>query len=196
MVKISKFFSKNQDSNSGFSLIEMIVAVAVFSIAISIPTGLFVSVIRSQEESLAEQETIDAVSYTIEYMSRSLRMAKKDLTGSCITQDANYENPDFTTSSIRFLNYAGACQEFALSDSRIVERKSPDEDKDNLPTTGFYLTSSGLKINPLVFRLLGEVQTDDFQPRVTIMMGIEGEETSFRNRVQTTVSQRNLDFMQ
>ncbi len=76
---------------NGYTLIELLVALAVFTVVIAAPTGFFVSALKGQQKALASQELYDNVSYTLEYISRALRMAKKDLTGSCITANMNYE---------------------------------------------------------------------------------------------------------
>ena len=96
--------------NRGYTLIEVLVSVAIFSIIIAGPTGLFVLSLRNQNMSLALGETIDNTSHAVEYISRALRMARKDRAGECITLNYNYENPSADTSKIRFLYYQGYCQ--------------------------------------------------------------------------------------
>jgi prepilin-type N-terminal cleavage/methylation domain-containing protein len=68
----------------GFTLIEMLVSIAILTLIIGSATGLLISAIRSQVKILTTQKLLDETSYTVEYMSRYLRMAKKDTTGDCI----------------------------------------------------------------------------------------------------------------
>ena len=63
--------------NKGFTLIEMVVAVAIFTLLVGTTSSIFLSSIKTQKQGLATQENIDQASYLMEYMSRSLRMAKK-----------------------------------------------------------------------------------------------------------------------
>lgn len=175
--------------NKGFTLIEMIAAVGIFAITVGTISGLFVSAVRAQRKSLATQELLDRTSYVIENMGRTIRMAQKDIDGTCIIAKTNYENPGNEISKIRFINYEGICQDFLLEDNQIKEYK-----------TGYAqslsLTPTDLKINSLKFNLSGQGQNDDLQPRVTIFLEIESKritQSPPKIQVQTSISQRALD---
>lgn len=181
--------------NKGFTLIEILVSVAIFGIIVAGPTGLFVLSLRNQNMSLALGETIDNTSHVVEYMSRALRMARKDKAGACITQNYNYENPGSNTSKIRFLNYRGYCQEFSLVGSQIIQKESTDGTYGNLGS-GLPMTSNDLNIDRFQFLIVGGSQDDNLQPRVTIVFRVK--KNSLGNglpeiNVETTISQRNLD---
>jgi prepilin-type N-terminal cleavage/methylation domain-containing protein len=185
-------------SSAGFTLPELLTGVTLFSLIIGITSGLFISAIRAQRKSLAYQELLDQTSYLQERMSRALRMAKKDLSGDCITQGKNYENPGGDNSKIRFLDYEIRCHEFFQDGDVLKERKSSDESAAGL---GFAtpLTGSNLKIITAKFHLTGESQTDNLQPRVTILLKVKGvgekPEEQPEIIIQTGVSQRNLDVV-
>ena len=68
----------------GYTLIEILVAVSIFTVIISIPTGFLVGSLRAQLKILASQKLLDQTSYLMEYMSRAIRMAQKDTNESCI----------------------------------------------------------------------------------------------------------------
>ena len=168
-------------NNKGFTLIEMIVAVAVFSLVIGASTGLFISSLRAQRQNLATREVLDQTSYIMEYMSRALRMAKKDITGTCTgTAKSNYQ---FESQCIKFINYKDECQHFCLVGSRLKNKE------------GNYLTSANLNIKSFNVNLVGQGQIDTLQPKITIFLDIEGKEQS-NIKIQTTISQRNLDVRQ
>lgn len=180
----------------GFTLMELLVAVAVFSLGIGAAIGLYVSGLRVQRRALAIREISDQTSYIMEYMSKSLRMAKKDLDGVCISSKFNYENPDGDFSKIKFIKYdhdvdKDVCHEFFLQrvEARLYEYKKvlPAGTESTFP-----LTSEKLVIDSLTFELEGETQQDKLQPRVTISLHIKGKEQS-EIKIQTTISQRNLD---
>lgn len=195
MFLFTKMFKRlKEDQEKGYTLIEVLVAATLFFMVIAGPTGLFISSMRNQARVLALRETVDNTSHVMEHISRSLRMARKDIDGTCITSGKNYENPGSDLSKVRFLNYDGLCQEFSLINDRLEEKKSVDGSNENLGA-GNYLTSDDLIINFLNFKLSGESQEDDLQPRLTIVFEInkKGQPESTRTRIQTTVSQRNLD---
>jgi prepilin-type N-terminal cleavage/methylation domain-containing protein len=175
----------------GFTLMELLVVIAIFSIAIGAISGIFVSGLSSQRRVLAEQEILNQISYAIEYMGRAIRMAKKDdisFSGqikNCLSGDKiNYETP--TESELRFRNYQNQCQRFFLSGNQIYEQKDYDIGAPQFP-----LTSPALKVNSLKFRISGQNQTDNLQPRVTIFIEVERRGRKFQ--LQTTISQRDLD---
>jgi len=171
----------------GFTLIELIVSMAIFLIVMVTIIELFAAGIKAQKKSLALQTLSDSASYAIEYMSRTIRMAKKDLTGTYISSGCNFENPSYPDlSRIRFLNYERDDQWFILDNGQIKEKKNDAEFTA--------LTSDNFQVSKLSFKLSGECQADDFQPRVTIIMEIKTREIEPQTlNIQTTISQRDLD---
>lgn len=176
-------------SHKGFTLVELLVGVVVFSLIGAIASGVLVSGLRAQRKSLAYQELLDQTSFAMEYMSRSLRMARKELSApACLSENGlNYEKTR-GGKGLKFINYQGNCQEF-FWDSNDDQFK---EDK-----TGYVeplpLTSSNLQITSFNIKLKGESQDDEDQPRATFFLEIEGKEES-KISIQTTVSQRNPDI--
>jgi len=179
----------NNRIKNGYTLVEILVGIAIFALLVAGPTGLFISSLRSQNRILGLREVVDSSSYLLEYMSRTLRMAQKDKTGVCISAGANYEYPVGHNRQIRFLNYKGNCHEFSVTGGGKLREKSP------IGAFPVDLTSSDLKITDLQFEISGGDQNDDLQPRVTILLEItKAAIPGFPEvKVQTTISQRNLD---
>jgi len=176
---------------NSYTLIEILVAVTIFSLAISSLTGFFLTATKSQQKSLASQELINNVSYNLEYISRAIRMAKKDdkngvdcLSGSLV----NYEiNP--STQGIKFRNYQDECQEFFLEGNKLKESKNGvinNLTPDNLEVISFQVGPSD-----------SWDQNDDEQAKVTFFLEVKGvaerSELEPSIKIQTTISQRNLD---
>ncbi|OGZ18128.1 MAG: hypothetical protein A2Z78_01370 [Candidatus Nealsonbacteria bacterium RBG_13_36_15] len=179
---------------NGYTLIEVLVALTIFTVVIAAPTGFFVSALKGQQKVLASQEVYDNISYTLEYISRALRMARKDLTGSCITENMNY----VTTADgngIKFKNYDGDCQEFYLDieDNRLKETS-------DAKGVGIPLTARNIEV--VSFTIEGEgtwSQDDGFQPKITLLLEIKGKRGALPElqpimKIQTSVSQRQLDI--
>lgn len=166
--------------NKGFTLIEMVVSVAIFTLLVGVTSSVFLSSIKNQKQSLAGQEILDQASYLMEYMSRSLRMAQKDMIGDCTgTAKLNYV---FEGQCLKFLNYNKECQQFCLDGTRLKDEN------------GSFLTSANLQVSNFGVLLSGATQPpiDYLQPRVTISLNIAGQE-QMSLKIQTTISQRNLD---
>jgi prepilin-type N-terminal cleavage/methylation domain-containing protein len=189
----------NNKSIKGFTLIEIVVSVAIFSILAVIFSNFLFGSIRSQQKALASQELIDNVSYNLEYISRAIRMAKKDHDGSCLTTVGakyNYET-NANSDRIRFLNYQDKCQEFYLDNGEIKERKSSDNSAVNF-ASAVSLTPSNFTVTS--FKLGPDdswSQSQKTQPRITLSLQIEKTESSGNVLssidIQTTISQRNLN---
>jgi prepilin-type N-terminal cleavage/methylation domain-containing protein len=198
---------------NGYSLIEILVAVAIFTIVIAAPTGFFTLSLKAQLKSLASQKLLDNTSYTLEYISRSLRMAKKDTIGNCVSplDSTNYRNYEKTASrtlagieylgpGIKFLNYKTPpeCQEFFLDETEEHETKGQLMESKN-GAAPVVLTSKDLEI--ISFKIGPDDswdQDDTDQPRVTLFLDIKGGKGQMAEirpeiKIQTTISQRNLD---
>lgn len=170
-----------KNNKKAFTLVELLVAVAIFSIIGGIASGIFVSALRAQKKSLVYQELLSQTSYLMEYMSRALRMARKDIDGVCIDAKLNYKIVD---SGIKFMNYKGGCQKFYLSGNQLKEEKGAVISD---------LTSAGLSVSNFNINLFGQTQDDNLQPRLSFFLTIEEKEES-KIKIQTTVSQRSLDI--
>jgi prepilin-type N-terminal cleavage/methylation domain-containing protein len=164
--------------NKGFTLIELMVAMSVFVLIIASSSGLFVSGLKIQRGSIAYQQLLDQMSYFTEYMSRAVRMAKKDISGDCT--GAVKLNYSFADQCLNFRNYKDQCQQFCLEGERLKDEN------------GNYLTSDDLRILSFSVVLLGQTQDDNQQPKAVIIIEARGKEDS-KITIQTTISQRNLD---
>lgn len=186
----SKYFSKFFVSKKGLSLIEVLTSVTIFSIVVLTVTGIFISVLRIQRKVLATQEILDQTSYALEYMSRALRMAKKDISGTCFGAGDNYKLFTTATSTgIKFIDSNNNCTEYYLENNML---------KKAIGSSLSDLTSAKLKVNYFKIVLDGESQNDNNQPRLTLSFEVESQRLSVNQRqklrFQTTISQRNLDI--
>ncbi|MCX6789454.1 MAG: prepilin-type N-terminal cleavage/methylation domain-containing protein [Candidatus Gribaldobacteria bacterium] len=184
----------------GVTLIELLVSISVFSIFITVDSQLLASALQYHQQALEKVELLSQISYGLDFMDRSLRMAQKDYNGRCITQNFNYENYN-GSSTVRFIDYQGKCCEFSSQDVSqdgktfkvLMVRKSSTDAATQL---GDYLalTPIGLSVNSLVFSLNGQGQLDDLQPSVSIALKIRGRLTPpLETKIQTTISKRELD---
>lgn len=171
----------------GFTIPELLVAIAMFSLIVGAATNLLVSSIGAQRRSLIGQDMTSQSSFVMEYMTRALRQAQKELfPPACLgNRGDNYE---LTETGIRFINAQGLCQEFYLEEGRIKEVLD-HEDPQNLSSDDFI-------VSQLSFQISGESQEDALQPRVTLVLAVEHDSApQFGLQLQTTISQRNIDIL-
>ncbi len=205
------------NKNGGFTIIEMVVVMAVFLFIIGAAMGVFISIVQGQRRVFAEQQFLNQISYIEEYMSKALRMAKADPDGSCLVESGliyklTRQNTGLGTfNGIKFINQSDGdvCQEFFLDNSTNPENPVLKELKNsNKDSDAVALTSSNLKINFIKFvidRLEENTSVAQCtkgnqcaQPRITILlkatipMGVD----EIDRTIQTTVSRRNLNVLQ
>jgi len=196
----------------GITLIEILMASFVFSLIIMIVSGIFITNYGIQRKTYAVQTVLAESSYSIEYMSRLLRMARKDIKGICsngVFKNHTYIHYiDGSNRGITFLDYKGNCVSFYYDS---VE-KSIKVDKRNVNVNEIFInhariTSDLVSISNFKIYLRVEPVTgtpgpnDDLfmkQPSVTISFNIKdeiqkGEENPFNMSIQTTVTRRGLD---
>lgn len=173
--------------NKAFTLVEILVSVSIFSIAITIVTQTFVYAVRLQKQFLATTESINEISYLMEYMTRSIRMAKKDITGSCLSvAKLNYEITR-SGSGIKFKASNDVCREFYLENQTLNEIRNVDPPLN--------LTSPKIKVLSFNIGPSDSWDQDDYeQPKVTIYIELKSITDNSKIRIQTTVSQRNPDI--
>ncbi len=181
-----------KNKKNGFTLTEMIVGMAVFSLILVAVSGIFVSAVKIQRRALVAEEISRETSYLLEYISRALRMAKKDDIGGidCLAGNkTNYEIINTAASTgIRFRNYKDQCQEFYLD-------KATYQLMEKIGSATSTLTSPNLRVNYFNIKIFGADQGDGRQPQVTITMEITKPGASQpKIKVQTSVSQRQLDW--
>jgi prepilin-type N-terminal cleavage/methylation domain-containing protein len=191
--------NKNQKTK-GFTLVETLVSLLIFGFISIILVNVFVSVLNSQKRILQNQELMNSSSYVLDYMAKLVRMANSDETGNCTGTVGKSYILTAAVDSITFLAYdtkssSYKCTQFLLNGTTIEERKSTNDDIDNLGTAQT-ITSSSVQVTGLTFGLTGD-GADTLQPKVTIMIKMKSTSLSANAPsliVQTSVSQRKLDI--
>ena len=176
-----------KNHKKGFTIIELLVTSVVFSIVFGSAIGIFVQAIRLQKYNLSHQQLLSQTSYSVEYISRALRMVQRDDDGDCIASGTGYEIID--GSKIEFKNYKDECQYFYWnkSDNRLYV--GGGSFSSDLP-----LTSDDYEITYLRFYKQGD--SVGSQPRATFFIRIQDKYLPDKPEViiQTTVSLRNLNI--
>jgi prepilin-type N-terminal cleavage/methylation domain-containing protein len=202
-----------QKTDKGFTLVEVLVSITLFLLAMTVVTQLFVFASRAQRKILARSQMIGEISYNLEHISRGLRMAKKSEDSSCLSapnvnfeknsQKINGKNPIGNALIFQNRNAAGGfdCVKLYLfhPDDYPAGKTALMEYRDNGKKYALPLTSPD--INVLAFSVAQDTasggwgQNDDLQPRVTIYIKAQDKEGGIFE-TQTTISQRDLDVVE
>jgi prepilin-type N-terminal cleavage/methylation domain-containing protein len=165
------------NKSKGFTLIELIVVMAIFLFIIGAAISIFISMVQQQKKVLAEQQLLSQISYVEEYMSKAFRVAKTETTEGCLldTHGANTNYPGYIYlltrydstmgqfRGIKFINQDnGYCQEFFLSGSGtsadpyiLKELKGANGVSDNNDNDAVALTATNLQISSVKFSING-----------------------------------------
>ena len=168
----------------GFTLIEMIVAVSLFTVVVFVSVGALLAVADANRKANALRTVMDNLSFSLESMNRSIRTGTDyecDGSSNCAAGGNTLTVIDPNGSEITYM--------FSESNGKgtIVRTKNGGD--------AINVTTPEIDINDLTFYVRG-VGSDSRQPYVVVFISgtaeiIEKLITEFS--VQTTVTQRRLE---
>lgn len=166
----------------GFTIMEMIIALGVFSISMMLTLGIYTNMIDMQNKSFNFRAVNNSLNFTMEKMSREIR------TGFSYCGIALL----YPCSSSQFSFKAG------ISGNPEITYRLNNNVIEMAVNGGSFspLTSSGVVVTNLEFLVDGQNVGDGKQPVVTIIMKAESgasEKTKAYLNLQTTIIQRKLD---
>ena len=171
-------------SAAGFTLLESMVAVAIFALLIVSATDVFMSIIRSQRNTLSSKNAQESVSYALEVMAKELRMAKID-DGTCGAAQQIYA-VDESGERVRFRNYQDVCVTYELDETTGRLKIWRGENH------WAYMTPANINISQLNF-FASHLDVANEQPLITIRFDLSylNSETGQQSlQIQTSVSSR------
>ncbi|MCA9352051.1 prepilin-type N-terminal cleavage/methylation domain-containing protein [Patescibacteria group bacterium] len=183
-------------TTKGFTLVEIMVSIAIFTIIITVGIGALLSVITSYRASEKEKEVHDSLNYVLESMTREIRLGKdyyasadSDGTDEGSISDGIGDSLGFNASDNR--GYVV----YYIDDGVLMVRRSGATNAQNGVQA---LSDDGqIIIEGIRFTVIGTdpLSTPNYnQPLVWIQLQATaiGEDTR-ETTVQTLVSQRTLD---
>jgi prepilin-type N-terminal cleavage/methylation domain-containing protein len=187
---------QNKKNNKGFTLIEMMVAIAVFSIVMVMAMGALLNVIDSNNKARSIKTAINNISFALEGISKKMRMGTDY---ACGTNGINTIEQDCTDGLADIIS-------FKVKDGEYIFYKFEEQIKSCISTIqgscdGTYslLTSSELTLDSVKFYVLGVTNSKVVagirtQPRVIIVIkGSAGNKNKVKTQttfdLQTGISQ-------
>lgn len=144
-------FEKNQNEK-GVTLVELLIAVTVLSIAMAIASSMFANSMKEQQKIIAKQNVTDNSRYITEFMIKEIRMAK--------AIDPASKNGIFST--ITFTNSSGSAVTYSLSGNTILRNGGSGDQP---------ISSNEISVSALTFSVNN--WGSSVAPRVTIFIKTE-----------------------
>ena len=132
------------NSIRGFTLIELVVAIGIFTTAVTLASGVFGHFVGTQRRDIAEQKLLEDVRFAMEIMERELR------TGYGDTYAINASG-----SSLEFRNQERDCVRFELDDGAITRAQGSGGACNFTASSGERITSKDVVIDDLRFDPIG-----------------------------------------
>ncbi len=188
----------------GFTIIEMLVSMALFTSIMTISVASLLVVIDANGKAQSQQVVANNVAFAIDLMSRELRMGERY---HCSSFSSITTGPAPGSLQDDPQNCTNGNTAIAFTDVRTGERKAFSINNNvimqKVGDTGEWqpLTGSEMTVTDLAFTVTGASASDNVQPSVTIfiaadsMTGAGNLDTDLQTtmQLQTTVVQRKLD---
>ena len=175
-MKIFNFQFLIFKQRQGFTVVELIVAMSVFLILMTVATGSFVSAIRSQRAATAFMGVNNNASLVLEEIAREIR------TGHSFVLAGDEGCGNGGQTGITFTDFSSSTVLYTVKDGVILKQKA---EEDLIP-----VTASTVNVERLCFM---RVDVDPWRVTVLLTAGLvhstyEGQKVN----IQTTISSRIL----
>ncbi|MBX4206422.1 type II secretion system GspH family protein [Candidatus Parcubacteria bacterium] len=173
-------------SQKGFTLIELMTALSIFAVVVTISLGSILNVFDANRKSRALKSVMTNLNLAMEEMSKEMRYGKNYHCGSSGTQSAPQNCPSGDTQ-VSFLSSDNVQITYRLTGTSLQKQSG------NGSFTA--VTAPEVLIDSLTYYTLGALTGDGLQPKTLIKL--KGHAGSGRGRtdftIQTLVSERALD---
>lgn len=189
---------------AGFTLVEMIVSIALFSVVMLVAVGALLSLTAANKKAQALQSVMNNLNISLDSMVRNVRMgigyrcavgdfSKDDIRdcttgGSVVTFTCNDETPACAKSTSKRWGYTLGCGTTANAICKSVNA-------GGTPTWA-PITAPEVTIQNMTFYVVGTSRSDSIEPKVIMVVkgqaGAGKSQTTFH--IQATAVQRELDL--
>ncbi|MBI2047818.1 MAG: type II secretion system protein [Parcubacteria group bacterium] len=177
-------------AHRGFTLIEMIVAVSVFTVVMVSSIGALLSIIDANRKAQSLRIVMDNLNFALENITRNMRVGVDYHCGAVGDLNTTRDCPIDGDTLIAFTDSSGDRVIFRLNNGRI-------EKSEDLGISFLGITSPEIVIEDLRFFVQGSEEGDGLQPKVLVIVkGTAGttQKSSTTFSLQTLASQRLRDF--
>lgn len=199
--------SRTHDKQAGFSLIELLVSLMLFTVVVVIAVGSLLMLIDANAKAQNMQEVMTNLSFALDSMTREIRTGYGYFCAGTPWMETNTpsvtQTRDCTQQTALSILEGGSSLTAGEANPRVSYRLANGriERRIGTGTDWFPLTSEDVIIDQMFFTVKNSATystaTNRLQPTVSIYIGgragvIEGVDTRFN--MQTTVTRRLIDI--
>lgn len=181
--------------SGGFTLVEMLIAVSLFIIVVTISMGALLSIFDAHKKTQATKTVVDNLNLSLENMVRTVRFGSNYYCGV-----SNDTIPPIDTNDCP--SSGGTALSVTFDDKRMIYSwgggvNDPIRKSENGGVTYTDITAPEVKIQDLKFYVRGSSSMDAQQPQVLVVIrGYVGNKPSITSNfsIQTLMSQKDLDI--
>lgn len=178
---------RNTEHKQGFTLIEIIVSVALFTVVMTVALGALFMVISANKQAKGIKLVVNNVNLAMESMTRDLRVGFQYCDSQSQSETGSCDSVTGTTQIWFTTDQGDQFSSYRLFDGSIQRR---------IGTSGtfFDVTGEDVVIDDMQFYIQGTLAGDTVQPFVTIVVDgtIRVAEVTDDFHLQSTISQRKL----
>jgi len=184
----------NLSHRKGFTLLEVIVAVGVFSVVLVIAGGALLGVISANRKARDLQTIMNGLSFVVDGMVRQIRTGTDYHCGS-----GSYSVPQVCSvgDTQEEMAFEAAGGDSGSASDQVVYRLNGTSIERSVDGGGSFsvLTAPEISIDTLKFWVFGETNNDQIQPRVLVLItGVAGQgKEASPFTLQTNITQRIFD---
>jgi len=169
----TNYFMNNSNHENGYSLMEVLMAIGVFSLLAVLVTQTLAITLRSAKKSDSDSRVRTTLDYAITVMERQLRNANS-ITSTC-------ENGGTTLSQISYIDAYDVPASFSCIDDS-------GEDEKYVASNSARLTTPGIEILPCSFTCTSNNKTPDtidinLTGRELKATGVESSQVTVQSRI-------------
>ncbi len=207
VIYMSIYSLHKRSINKGFTLVEMLVAVSIFTIVMTTAMGTLVVMLTAGSVAQSAQSLTMNLSFAVDSMARNIRTGYDYHCSNTVTADGaalTSSRADCATGARVLVltegrtGYRVAYQYNAASDALYQKVDIPSGEPGG-PDYGSWvrLTSEDIKIDPFEFTVVGSTAGDSVQPMVRITLTAAPADSRTQilpYYIQTTVTSKYLNI--